>query len=146
MAPRWYDKLQEHKMDKVIDEFGVRFITDPTGHYEQLDGDGEVAFRRCVQGVGMLAQFMLGTKETLSDNMEGNYQFGWGWQMAKGDQARVTADGVFNYPGDPPLYPYLKAQELDGEGGVTGEVVYIYPYALVIVMRDGKLVKRQRMD
>jgi hypothetical protein len=132
-------------MGQSVIQYGIRFETDPTGYYQHQHVSGATVLKQCLQGCGILPNMMVGTKDTIADNLEENYQFGCGWQPAEGDVAEIK-EGVFLYPDDPPLYPYMKAQQVDENEQPHGEVVWIYPYAQVCVTMDGKLVKRQRMD
>lgn len=125
-------------------EYGVKFVVDPTGHYSKSHVTKATTMKQCLQGCGLLPQFMIGSDDKpLSERMNDAYQFGIGWQ---GPDKASFKDGVFSYPQDPDLYPYMKAQKVDEEGKGHGEEIYIYPYAQVIVVEDGKMVKRQRMD
>lgn len=128
-------------MNNEVIEYGVRFTLDPTGHYRTRVVTPMVALKGCLDGCGLLTSFAIGTKDTIAENMEDAYQFGMGWQDAAGDKAEII-DGVFHYPEDPPMHPYMKMQRLEGDQ----DEVYVYPHAIVCVVRDGKLVKRQRMD
>jgi hypothetical protein len=118
---------------------GIELQADPTGHYVKSHGMEKV-LRGCVEGCGLLLDFMRGPKDTLAENMVENYQFFGGWT---GDTQGEVVDGVFKYPQDPDLYPYMKAQRVEG----NKDIIYIYPHAVVCVVgEDGKLVKRTRMD
>lgn len=56
-------------------------------------------------------------------------QYGFGLYESSGQT--ITADGVYQYPEDPDLYPLIKIQRKD-------ETFYQYQYAMVaIVQKDG---------
>jgi hypothetical protein len=144
-------QLKEQGMEKIAPledlttiGYGIKMTTDPTGYYREMFSLEE-ALHKCIHGCGILPNFMLGNADNIAENMEKNYMFHSGWTMAEGDKARIV-DEMFTYPGDPPLYPYLKTQLVNEEGEGYGDVIYIYPYAQVCVVNDGKLVKRTRMD
>ncbi len=124
-------------------EFGVKFITDPSGEYTKRFGSS--ARERCIQGCGMLPNMMVGIKDTIAENMVDNYSFFAGWTGDKQGSFNPETH-AFEYPGDPAQYPLVSAQLVDEEGTPYGELVYVYPYAIVCVVQDGKLVKRTRMD
>ena len=133
-------KMRNTAINKTATKEGVEFTLDPTGHYSERMGEGK-ALRGCLEATGILPNFMLGSGN-LSENMVDNYDFFMGWNSdPQGDFEPDTE--CFTYPGDPKQYPIMKAHKVTEP---DGEWIYIYPHAVVVVVRDGKLIKRTRMD
>jgi hypothetical protein len=112
----------------------AEFNLDPTDHYKNSLGDDWQA--RVVDAVGVLPEFAFGPHESVSQNMQENYQFFMSWSHA-GDAS--VEDDCFCFPGDEPLPPLLKIE--CGE-----ETVFIYPHCIVAVCTEGDLLKYTRMD
>ena len=112
---------------------------DPTGHWaEKFDDKGEMKqwlFEAC----GLIPSFYYEIQgdliphetspEGVMQLLMGVYGFGTDIRM----EGEIDDAGVYKYPQDPDLHPYLEIKGL-------GHSVYIYPYGIVgVVDRTGGL-------
>ena len=82
-----------------------------------------------IEGLGILPLWLAQGKQLGEDAktaLTRRYQFYTGCDIEGG---RIDAEGVYRYPGDPPLYPVMKVSD-------EKETVYFYPYAIVAVVNE----------
>lgn len=115
----------------------VEITLDPTGHYAEQCGEHWMT--RIMESAGVLPEFMFGPDESLAQNMQNAYAFFMDWTAASQHPGTHIEDDCFCFPGDPKIYPLLKAER-------GAETIHIYPHAIVTVSTEGDLLKWTRMD
>lgn len=110
-------------------------ILDPGNHYGAQD---------LKEPCGLLYPWVLDSllsdpeEVSLADGLSSRYAFFNGWDGLNPKASVDPVSGRYDYPDDPPLYPYLRFNKDD-------EDLFIYPYGIVIAKKDGKWVT-SRMD
>lgn len=119
--------------------FDITMMTlDPLSKF----GGMNVPNRGIREACGLLPFFAIeGPGPTMAKNMEGNYNFFFGW--SKG-HTTVTEDGIYSYPEDPDMYPLVRLDAVTEEG--QKETIFIYDHAIVAYMLDGEFQGSTRMD
>ena len=85
---------------------------------------------------GLLTDMILFGDGDMEDHLVQNYQFFFGWS----EPTHVTiVNKVWKYEGDKPLHPV-------GEFYQGNKTIFIYPYGIVAVLEDGKLMRWTRCD
>ncbi len=90
---------------------------------------------RLDEACGLIPMFLKNDEEPIKDNLEAGYGFGNLIEMTGGN---VEKNGMYYYPEDPPLAPYIKFVK-------AGETLYIYPYGIVAIV-DASNTFVSRMD
>ena len=106
-------------------------MMDPTYHYREE----RVPMRRIVDAMGILPLLAESVSkeapETVQEAVElMAIQYGFGALFDFGDKATVTPEGVYKYPEDPDLYPFVLYPLSD-----TVELL-IYPHAICVLRSD----------
>ena len=93
---------------------------DPLNEY----GDQKIA--DLVNACGYLPGWAIEKEpdESMAEALERRYVF-YAGQMTGG---AVTPEGVYTFPDDPPLYPYIAIRDQESD-----ETMYVYPYAIVAI-------------
>ena len=96
-------------------------IIDPTEHYENVPPE------RLIEAIGILPHWVDNNDpRSAKEQFQQKYQFGC-CEMPGGT---VDENGVYNYPEDPPLYPFYSLER-------DNEMIYFYNYAMVaVVLKD----------
>ena len=124
----------------------MKITIDPTGHYtSKLKGDKLKAMeRRLVMALGIVPQFVNEAFEKMEEppTVESFYKAvcdEYQFYMGPMEGGTIDADGVYEYPEDPPLYPLVSW------GVGEGITIYMYQYAIVGVT-EGDTTLITRMD
>lgn len=105
-------------------------IVDPLKKFEH------VSPMRIVDALGILPTWLtLGDERPVLEQFNSNYQFG----LHPISEGELSDDGIFSYPGDPPLYPL-------GKQILNGEKIYYYQHALVAIQQPDNSFVYIRMD
>ncbi len=98
-----------------------RFTIDPTNSFTDVDP------QRLIEACGLIPYWVDVTDErSFRQQVDDNYGFGL-YEMSGGT---VDGEGVYRYPEDPDLLPYLKWER-------DGEVAYMYSHAIMAFVKDG---------
>lgn len=98
------------------------FVIDPTDSFIHVEPE------RLVDACGFIPYWIDVTDErSFQQQVDDNYGFG----LSEFNGAKVSGDGTYAYPDDPPLKPYLKWER-------PGEVAYMYAHAMMSFIKDGK--------
>lgn len=99
------------------------FVIDPLNRFMDVDP------QRLIEACGLIPHWIDVTNEdSFQKQIDDNYGFGL-YEMNGGE---VGEDGVYRYPEDPDLYPYLKWER-------DGEVAYMYSHAIMSFVKDGRV-------
>lgn len=107
---------------------------DPTSQHEK---NGINPFE-IFETLGLIPQFMFNDQfldQPAWEALNNQYQHGGGLRKMDGT---ITAEGVYQYPGDPDLYPIAKYTRAD-------ETIWQYPHGIMAIPKDGTLTLT-RMD
>jgi hypothetical protein len=116
---------------------------DPTGHYaSQSEHDEGELKQRLFEACGLIPSFYYEimhdivphetSVEGIMDLLMKVYGFGTDVRM----KGKVDSEGVYSFPEDPDLHPYLVIKGF-------GHQVYIYPYGIVAVVdKDEQSIAR----
>ncbi|ENI4487335.1 hypothetical protein ABXZ88_003207 [Vibrio fluvialis] len=110
---------------------GLVIELDPSDHYKNTSEEV------LMEGAGLLPHFVTNSEQPLREQLEAGY--GYPVSITSGDEFTVAANGAYQYPDDPTLYPYVKMSLGD-------EHVFIYPYSIVTFFKGGELLGYGRMD
>jgi hypothetical protein len=75
--------------------------------------------------------------ESMAHAIERQYPY-YGGQLSGGS---VTSEGVYTYPNDPDLYPFIKIENPE-----TMETLYQYPHDIVVITHPDRPVWASRCD
>lgn len=115
----------------------VTYELDPTKDFTNKG----VAQDKLIMALGYLPEFIqkaADESEPIIDGMANNYAFFTGWTK-KSSKWDVDENGVYEYKGDPKLYPILKAT-------LNDETIYILQYGMVVAVEADGTKKYTRMD
>ena len=113
-----------------IDSTVCLMTLDPCGVYPN-----EQLLERCgyIPNWALRAHF----GESMAEAIERQYPY-YGGQLKGGD---ITGEGVYTYPEDPDLYPYIKIENPE-----TFETLYQYPYGIVVITHPERKTWVSRCD
>lgn len=103
-----------------IAQSDLYWIIDPLGEYE------DVAPEDLIEACGFIPYFLQQNDERDARTQMVD-RYGFGDFPTTG--AAVDARGVYSYPEDPDMFPYM-------ETSLRGETIRIYPYAFVAITND----------
>ena len=126
-------------MKSLYNDQDVRIEIDKFDHFPK-----EVTAEKLVNACGLLLDWSIEyflsydrLEEKLFEFMQNTYRF----PMAATPAEDYFDNGIFRYPGDPPLYPVARISSPN-----TNEEFYIYQHAIVLfITHDGKIIY-SRMD
>ena len=92
-----------------------------------------------IDDVGLIANFVSDDNpDPAAKQFDDNYQHGGGWRPFKGHKFDpMTLE--LSYPGDPPMEPVATTNLRD-------EIIYVYPYAWVLILQKDGSFEVSRMD
>ena len=98
----------------------IEAVLDPTGqHYK----DG-TTMKSIVDVCGLLLKWGADdTYDNFKDRMEKNYRYFHSWRTT----TDIDEDGVYHYPEDPPLYPFVSMRH-------KGDIMYLFPHQMVAIV------------
>ena len=110
---------------------------DPCGEYSYMDTDAVLA--ACGFIPSWCQNYEIGSEKLLIKYLEEMYGFGPLYPM----QGILNNKGVYAYPGDPPLKPYLRIMWFDSNPENPDAVLFQYPHAIVAVIQgDHRFITR----
>lgn len=101
----------------------MKVTTNPTHHYpkqEVVNGIEEIL---------PLLSYLQSEDEPIRAQVERGYACSAGCPPIEIEGGTVGHDGVYRYPDDPELHPYLRV-DLQGESPGT---LFLYPYAIAVI-------------
>lgn len=101
---------------------------DPTGFFEKQGTNPYLIF----DNLGLIPGFMFNDEfldRPAWEALDSQYVHGGGLYV---NEATITDEGLYQYPGDPDLYPLAKYTR-------AAEIIYQYQYGVMAVPKDGVL-------